>query len=398
MRTTAFLAIAFALALWGAPSSARAAENPVDLSEAAYAAYTAGQFEDAVRLFEAAIAVDPHPVLRFNHARTLEELQRLPSALDVYRSLEGCAFERVRHASEKRSIAIMQQLRAEGYDPDRVTEATYRIPVPTRVRSNASNARVFVNGRIVGSGADVGFRLPSGQHQLVVWAEGYYPFQQLVAIPDEGATIDARLEHRTSLSDYVAPPPGLLTVAGPANGMAIYIDGVLNDKLTPARELLLAEGHYDLLVRHPLYDDYATSVYVRAGVETRVTATNVYSSPERLRRLSGRQRAGNALITVGTLTLAAGAGVGVAALIAKNDYDNHPNDPNRGDARARAQGLSTSADIVLAAGAVTVGTGLVLRLVKPKTSDSNAHYDDRLLDLSLGTVGAPLGATVTFRR
>lgn len=398
MRITAFLTIVLSFALWGAPLSARAADNALDLSEAAYAAYTAGQFEDAVRLFEAAIAVDPHPVLRFNHARTLEELQRLPSALAVYRSLEGCEFERVRQASEKRSAAIMQQLRAEGYDPDRVTETTYRVPVPIRVRSNAAGARVFVNGRIVGSGADVGFRLPSGQHQLVVWAEGYYPFQQLVRIPDEGATIDADLERRTSLSDYVAPPPGLLTVAGPANGMAIYIDGVLNDKLTPARELLLAEGHYDILVRHPLYDDYATSVYVRAGVETRVSATNVYSSPERFRRLSGRQRAGNGVLTVGALTMAAGAGLGIAALVAKNDYNNHPNDPDRGDARLRAQRLSTSADIVLAAGAVTVGTGLALRLTKPKTSDSNAHYDERLLDLSLGTAGAPLGATLTFRR
>lgn len=400
MRYKNLLAIALTLAL-AAPAphaQAQAHDIPVELSETAYAAFTAGRFEDAVRLFEAAISVDPHPVLRFNHARALEELRRLPGALAIYRALSSSDFERVRVAAIKRSDALARQLRDEGYDPRVVTDRTYRRPAPVRVVSNAPDAEVFLNGRVVGSGDDLEFRHPSGTYQLYVYADGYYPYRASINVPDGGASFTALLEPRTSLTDYVAPPPGLMTIAGPANGMAIYIDGVLNDKLTPAREILLPEGRYDLLIRHPLYDDYSTSVFVRAGVETRIDATNVYSSLEPQRRLTERQRVGNALIAVGSLTVVAGVGVGVGALIAKNDYDRNPNAPNRFEARDRARSLATGADVLFAVGGVTAGTGIALRVLRPKARGAPTEYDERLLDLSLGTSGTPIGATLTWRR
>lgn len=366
------------------------------LSEAAYERYTAGDFEASVELFERAIAYDPHPVLRFNYARTLEELDQLPGALGIYRQLvKDAGIQRVVRASGNRIEILEMRLLQEGYNPDTVTNEQYRPLATITVNSGIPNARVFVDGRRVGEGASVTFEWRAGARQLFVWADGWYPLQENVVFAQDGSEFNVSLRERTSLTDYVPPPPGLLTVVGPVSGMAVYVDGVLQEKLTPARELLLFEGTYDIVVRHPLYDDWHARVAVVAGEETRLSTENIFNGSNE-RRLAGRQRAGNAMMAVGGAGIAAGVTAGVLSLKAARDYRDNPNDPLRIEDRDRARSLARAADISYALGGAAFASGLIMRVLPARETGPN--YEERLLDFSPGTVGSPVGATLTIRR
>lgn len=366
------------------------------LSDAAYERYTAGDFEGSIELFEQAIAFDPHPVLRFNYARTLEELDKLPTALGIYLQLEreGRVPRVVRAAVARREL-IEMRLMQEGYNPDTVTEETYRPRAPIVVRTGIPNARVFVDGRRVGEGEEVHFEWRAGGRQLFVWADGWYPYQGDVVFQQEGSAFDITLRERTSLTDYVPPPPGLLTIVGPVSGMAVYVDGVLQEKLTPARELLVHEGTYDIVVRHPLYDDWHARVAVIAGEETRIATENLFNGAP-AQTLIARQKAGNALMGIGAAAIAGGVVSGTLALRASNAYNDNPNDPNRYRDRDRARNLARVADASFIAGGALATTGLIMRLVRPKESET--VYEQELFDFRPGTEGTPFGATFTFRR
>lgn len=341
---------------------------------------------------------DPHPVLLFNHARALEEAQRLPSALAAYRQLERHAdIPRVVEAAAKRRQIVEETLRAQGSNPATITEADYRIPVDVQIQTGVEHATVYVDGRHIGSGARVHTRIPGGAHHVYIDAHGYYPFEKTVHISDSGETLHVTLEVRSSLSSYVAPPPGLLSIIGPTSGMTIYIDGVQHTRMTPAKELILPAGEYDVVVRHPLYDDFQARVLVRAGEEYPLIATNRYAGIEPIRRLSRRQPVGNGTIVAGSVLFGAAAFTGTMAAVQSRAYNGNPASDNRAALRTSARHYATSTDALLVSGAVILGAGLAMRLLPQKAKEEELHYHDRLLELSPGVSGAPLGLTLRVR-
>lgn len=379
-------------------ASSQAHEAASRYADAAYDAYAQGDWAQAVSLFEQAIEHDPHPILLFNRARALEEAKRLPSALMAYRELElHSDIPRVVEASSERRQVIEATLLEQGYNPLTVTDRNYLIPLPFLIHTGSSNAIVYVNGRASGRGAQVLIRQPAGEHQLFIEAEGYYPFQHTITISEEHREIYVELEARTSLAEYVAPSPGLLSIVGPTAGMAIYIDGMQHSRQTPAHELVLPAGEYDILVRHPFYDDFHARVAIQAGEEFRLIATNHPLTSASHRTLSKRQRAGNVLMITGGSILGVAAITGSIAAVQSRRYNRFREDPDRGSLRDRARSYATGTDALLVGGSLFLGAGLVMRLVPTKRTHEVIHYQERMLELSPGVDASPLGFTIRYR-
>lgn len=389
-----------ALCFLAAPSTvfAQAHDEAKGFAEAAFEAYTQGEWPRAIQLFERAIELDPHPVLMFNRARALEEAQRLPSALHSYRQLEQqVEVERVAEAASKRRQAIEATLRDQGYNPLTVTDATYRIPVNVQILTGVPEAIVYIDGRAAGKGASVLIRQSVGAHHIYVDAEGYYPFQDTIVIDEDASSFTIPLEERASLATYVAPPPGLLSIVGPASGMAVYIDGTQHSRLTPANEIRLPAGEYDVVVRHPMYTDFQARVRVEAGEEFRLTATNDYLGSDPVRVLSKRQRAGNSVMIVGGSLLAGALVTGGVAAAQAGRYNRETSSPDRESLRNQARAFAATSDVLLVTGALTAATGLTMRVVAPKARDHDFPYQERMLEIAPGSGSAPLGLSLRYR-
>lgn len=346
--------------------AARAAERALE-------AYTQGDWDAAILLFEEAIAHDPHPVLRFNRARALEEAKRLPSALRSYRELEEAPdAEVVAAAASARRQAIEAALLDQGYNPLTVTDESYSVRYAISIHTGTPHATVYVNGRAAGRGAQVLVRQPSGQHDLYIEAPGALPYQATLQVDDRDLELHVQLEDAPNVGAEVAPPPGLLTVVGPTAGMQIVVDGELRQRRTPANGLLVPSGEHEVLVLHPLYEDFYARVVIQPGEELRLTATNAFVGLDEPTQLIPRQRAGNALIGIGATVLAFAIVSGSYALVDSRRYNEHADDPNRGEYRDRAERLSNAADGSGVLGLVIAGTGLTMRLVRPKAHERDA--------------------------
>lgn len=377
----ALFAIILALACAQTGNAADPVPEAAALSEEGYAAYLQGDFQQAAERFAAAIDVDPHPILRFNRGRALEELERLPSALALYRGVvDDADSQRVVEAARARATALVERLLREGYDPNTVTDATYKPPVTITLELTVDHAQFYLDGRSVEPGSDGTLVLRSGQHQLFVTADGFYPYRTTIDA-DEGAILDIELQERVALSSYVPPAPGRISVFGPTAGMAIYLRGSRLDRLTPLSGYVLAEGEYDITVRHPFYEDFTTRVVVEAGQETVVNVSP--DEREDLRRSrNGRQRAGNALLITSAALVGVGAGLGGSALRWSNIYNDEPLRADRDAIFDRARSQGRAADAVLISAAAVGLVGVILRAIpQPAPETSVEDYDDSLLRL-----------------
>lgn len=379
----AFALCAATLLISLTPSSNAADPVPeaASLSEEGYAAYLQGNYEQAAERFAAAIAIDPHPILRFNRGRALEELERLPSALALYRGVvEDADSERVVGAARARATALVERLLNEGYDPNTVTDATYKPPVTITLELAVADAQLYLDGRSVELDSEGRLLVRAGAHQLFVSAEGYYPYRATIEA-DEGEIFAIELQERVALSSYVPPAPGRLSVFGPTAGMAIYLRGSRLDRLTPLSDYILAEGEYDITLRHPFYEDFTARVVIEAGQETVINA-NPAEREDLRRSRNGRQRAGNALLVSSAALIGVGAGLGGSALRWSNVYNDEPLRVDRDEVFERAQRQGRSADAILISAAAVGLVGIILRAIpQPAPETSVEDYDDSLLRL-----------------
>jgi serine/threonine protein kinase len=102
--------------------------------------------------------------------------------------------------------------------------------------------------------------LEPGQYSLAVQKDGYQPMQTALQVK-AGVVVDQRATLE-SLSK------GLLLTSRPA-GADVFINGAKQSGQTPVT-LPLAPGSYNLVLRMPGYDAYATSVQVKENIQTQL--------------------------------------------------------------------------------------------------------------------------------
>ena len=367
---------------FSASAGAQEPERAEELASQGRQAFLDGDFATAIELFNQAWEADPHPVLLYNVGRAHEAAGDPPAALEAYRrTAADTDDENVRASAEGRAQNMEDLLRMEGYNPETVTSESYRREVTYRIVTEPAGATAYLNGLRVGT-TPVQATAREGLYELYLSAEGHLPSTSTFEVT-RGADNDATivLEARTGLDEYVAPDPGQLTVIGPVNGMAVFIDGDQQLEGTPLRGRALPAGEYHISVTHADYHEYRTRVTIRAGVETRVVAD---MDPILIEGsgLSNRQVIGRYTMIGGGAVVAAGAAFGVIALAQSGSYNNEPNATDRADVGNSAERNARLADVLIISGAAIAATGAALRFIKPKARDTMSTHqrpDDFLL-------------------
>jgi tetratricopeptide (TPR) repeat protein len=192
-------------------SNARADAPPAAAETPAKTAYRQGveffkqkKFADAIREFNKAYRLDPNPVLVFNMARAFEELQQYDSAIEYYRKYLEMLPDAPDRKTVEESIRTLEILQKQAATP---------VLVPLTVTSKPDGARVFVDGREIGT-TPLKTTVPAGHHYLAVEADGHErhasefdataeaPFEREIVLLARAATVapagqDAGLSRRT---------------------------------------------------------------------------------------------------------------------------------------------------------------------------------------------------------
>ena len=133
---------------------------------AAQKLYQASRFAEALKKFEEAQVLKPHPVIIFNIARCHELLGAFPQALHSYREYLRLSPDAADRAAVLASISSLEK----------------RVP-PQQLVVNAEpeGSAVFVDGKRAGT-APVSVSVAAGEHTLEVSAEGYESLKRSVTV------------------------------------------------------------------------------------------------------------------------------------------------------------------------------------------------------------------------
>ncbi len=210
---------------------------------------------DALEAYGEAYALNPEPALLYNMGRALEALDRLPEALEKLTAFKTQAPPDL--------LAKVPGLEA------RIASVEKRISRLT-VKVNVEGARVLVREVVAGmSPLDKPLALKAGPAEVIVEAEGFFPYRARVDLPGGGAyVIDAQLQSKAKV--------GKLLIQAPKTGVTVFVDGTSAGQAP--LETLVPPGTHKILARHPGSMDYETSVIVNAG-EQRTVALVLEKSP-----------------------------------------------------------------------------------------------------------------------
>ncbi len=203
----ASVALTVAGAVCGVTATARADEAGAAAEGPAKAAYRQGvehfkqkQFADAIREFNKAYRLDPNPVLVFNMARAFEELKQYESAIEYYRKYLEMLPDAPDRKTVEESIRTLEILQKQAATP---------VLVPLTVTSKPDGARVFVDGREVGT-TPLKTTVPAGHHYLAVEADGHERHaSEFDATAEAPAEREVVLLPRTAGVDPAKASPGL---------------------------------------------------------------------------------------------------------------------------------------------------------------------------------------------
>jgi hypothetical protein len=207
------------------------------------------RYTDALGSYSAAYAITNDAALLYNMGRALQALGRFPEALD---KLE--AFEAAADAELKSRVPRLPKLMAD---------LRQRVATLT-VRTNVDGARVLVRSTVIGRSPLPGpVRLTAGSAEVEVEAEGHFPARRTVQLPGgSDVAVDLDLFSRETT--------GVLSVRASATGAEVFVDG-RRLGIAPV-DANLAKGSHAVVVRHPDYRVYETSVVVQPGGQKTVTA------------------------------------------------------------------------------------------------------------------------------
>jgi tetratricopeptide (TPR) repeat protein len=163
-------------------------------------AYREARYKDAIDLFLAANALDPHPELIYNVGQAYEKLGDVPNALRSYRDYLRAAPDAGDRATVETSIRNLEQrLREKGLQQ-------------VSVFSTPVGATVYLDGKQVGATPWTG-EIGPGRHQVVLRATGFPDnAKEFVLNGDRAMDIDIAM----SKSDSGAVVVGTATVASAA--------------------------------------------------------------------------------------------------------------------------------------------------------------------------------------
>lgn len=137
--------------------------------------YKLASYEDAVAEFEAAYALQPHPVIFFNLGQCYEKLGRLTAAITSYRSY----LDALPNAPDRERVtAVIQNLK----------ERLSRAAQPLTVNSAPAGATVELDGQARGVTPWLS-ELAPGTYQLELSLEGHRPISRAVTTSGEQPTV-----------------------------------------------------------------------------------------------------------------------------------------------------------------------------------------------------------------
>jgi hypothetical protein len=257
-RASAILALSLTatIALPPAVSFAEPAPAAEDLAARAAERKKAGdqameglRYADALAAYGEAYAVTKDPALLYNMGRALQAQSRFPEALEKLRAFEAAASPELK-ARVPRLAKLIEEIGAK------VSTLTIRV--------NMEGARVLVRDAVVGKAPlPAPLALGAGPAVVEVEAEGFYPAKKSVELVGGGElTVELELASRATT--------GVLGVKASAPAAEVSIDGK-RAGLAPL-EVNVAKGTHRVLVRHPDYKPYETSVVVVAGETKSVDA------------------------------------------------------------------------------------------------------------------------------
>ena len=131
---------------------------------AAQKLYQASRFAEALKKFEEAQSLKPHPVIIFNIARCHELMGSFPQALKAYREYLRLSPDAADRDAVAASIASLEKRSQQ-----------------LVINAEPAGSSVFVDGKLAGS-APVSVDVAAGEHALEVSSPGYEPLKRRVTV------------------------------------------------------------------------------------------------------------------------------------------------------------------------------------------------------------------------
>jgi PEGA domain len=198
------------------------------------------RYEDALRSYEDAEKMAPSAALLFNRGRALQFLARYPEALVLIER-----FSQEADADTKAKVPGLSEL---------ITDLQGRVAT---INVRCTQGRVLFRGRTLGQAPLAGdVRVPAGEGEIEVIADGYFPWKQAVTLAAKTRTeINVRLVSRERY--------GILNVQSSVEGTSILVNRKASGK-APA-ELQLEAGTHQIRGERDSYEALDRSVVVVAG-------------------------------------------------------------------------------------------------------------------------------------
>lgn len=205
-------------------------------------------FQKALEDYEKAYQLSKDPALLYNRARALQSLNRMPEAVELLEQ-----FDREAPADLKAKVPQLPQMLAEF--KTRVGVLTIDCPEP--------NARVLVNGRVIGTTPlpSNQIRVNAGPTVVEVTEEGFDPFHAELNVGPTGASVQVKLVKKTTVLVVTATPPALESTLDGKPGAG-----------TPM-EISVSPGKHELVLTRPGYYDLQTATVVGAGERKELNLT-----------------------------------------------------------------------------------------------------------------------------
>jgi serine/threonine protein kinase/outer membrane protein assembly factor BamB len=132
------------------------------------------------------------------------------------------------------------------------------------IYSTPSGASVYVDGKFIGKTPLENYELSSGEHSLIIQAEGYEDYSTSVFItPGETSSVNVNLKLKT----------GTLSVTSTPSDALVYVNGEYKGR-TPL-SLELPPGSYTIKLTKQNYLDYETTLTIQAGETKSISASLV---------------------------------------------------------------------------------------------------------------------------
>jgi hypothetical protein len=394
-------------------------EQAKKLFRAGASAYRVGNFAVAVRAFEQAYAIDPHPATRFSTAQALrrwyaksEDPAHLRKALTYYREYLAVVKTGGRVLDASRAKNQIEVLLAELDEPappepsgdgDGEGEGpppTPRRPPPTLGTLMVSGpvvdgSRTYINGKLR-AGWPVFAELPPGRHTVRVEAPGYTPFQTATStIAGEVIPVEVKLEEA----------PAVLTITANADA-DILVDGRPVGRTPLSKPLELRSGTHRVVVGTSGHHVFAKDVTVARG-----QALDLDASLE----MTGQRIAAWTFVGVGAVSAGVGVALAVVAALGRGhaqqlretaENERRPLTLQEGrdynDALEQRDTYNRAAGSMFGLSALSAGLGLILYLLDdPDLYDAGSSEETaraapafRVSPLVLAP-DAPPGATIS---